>query len=84
MILYKKKHNQDNILGYKYIYEDTDNYVFIDFGKAMITSLYVNEKSSLTGVDAIDYRTALDECYYIIHYGKLKFRIGQTSLEENK
>ena len=44
----------------------------------------VNEKSSLTKIDDIDYRTALNECYYIIHYGKLKFRMGQTSLEENK
>tara|TARA_R100001440_G_C2430163_1_gene104183 strand:+ start:210 stop:464 length:255 start_codon:yes stop_codon:yes gene_type:complete len=84
MILYKKKHNQDNILGYKYIYEDKDNYVFIDFGRSMITNLYVYEKSSLTKIDDIDYRTALNECYYIIHYGKLKFRMGQTSLEENK
>jgi len=80
MILYKKRDNEQNILDYKYIYEDKNNYVFIDFAESKILYLYVYEKEFLTKQDVDDWDCVLAECYKVVHYGKLKFQVGQKNL----
>ena len=91
MILYKKKDDkystdENNILGYEYIYEDKNNYVFIDYDKfseykaSMIQMITIQEKSELGEIDANDFMYTLEVCYEIVHYGKLKFRKGQLDI----
>ena len=82
MILYKKKTAENNILDFEYIYEDKNNYVFIDYDKfteykaSMIQIITIQEKSSSGFIDTNDVIDTLDSCYEIVHYGKLKFLKG--------
>ena len=80
MILYSKKTNENNILGYEYIYEDKNNYVFLVYPHTNIKSIDVQEKSLLGDIDNNDFIYTLDNCYEIVNYGKLEFRIGQTTI----
>ena len=86
MILYKKKTAENNILDFEYIYEDKNNYVFIDYDKfteykaSMIRMITFQEKSELGDIDANDFIYTLDSCYEIVHYGKLKFHKGQLDI----
>ena len=81
MILYSKKTNENNILGYEYIYEDKNNYVFIEENvNSRIISIDIQEKSVLGDIDANDFMYTLEVCYEIVHYGKLKFRKGQLDV----
>jgi|11BtaG_2_1085332.scaffolds.fasta_scaffold04579_8 hypothetical protein len=86
MILYKKKTAENNILDFEYIYEDKNNYVFIDYDKfteykaSMIRMITIQEKSELGDIDANDFIYTLDSCYEIVHYGKLKFHKGQLDI----
>ena len=81
MILYSKKTNENNILGYEYIYEDKNNYVFIEENvNSMIGMITIQEKSELGDIDANDFMYTLEVCYEIVHYGKLKFRKGQLDV----
>ncbi len=80
MILYSKKTNENNILGYEYIYEDKNNYVFIEENvNSRIISIDIQEKSVLGEIDATDFIYTLASCYEVFHYGKLKFHIGQLN-----
>jgi len=79
MILYSKKTNENNILGYEYIYEDKNNYVFIVYPHTSIKSIDIMEKSLLGDIENDDF-ICLNTCYEIVNYGKLKFRIGQTNI----
>ena len=86
MILYKKKTAENNILDFEYIYEDKNNYVFIDYDKfteykaSMIRMITIQEKSELGDIDAHDFIYTLESCYEIVHYGKLKFHKGQLDI----
>ena len=81
MILYSKKTNENNILGYEYIYDDKDNYVFIEENiHNRIKSIEIQKKSILGEIDAEDFIYTIESCYEIFHYGKLKFHIGQKGL----
>lgn len=86
MILYKKKTAENNILDFEYIYEDKNNYVFIDYDKfteykaSMIRMITIQEKSELGDIDANDFIYTLESCYEIVHYGKLKFHKGQLDI----
>jgi hypothetical protein len=86
MILYKKKTAENNILDFEYIYEDKNNYVFIDYDKfteykaSMIQMITIQEKSELGDIDANDFIYTLESCYEIVHYGKLKFHKGQLDI----
>jgi hypothetical protein len=91
MILYKKKDDkystdENNILGYEYIYEDKNNYVFLEYGgmseysESMIQMITLEEKSALGEIEANDFIYTLEVCYEIVHYGKLKFRKGQLDI----
>lgn len=80
MILYSKKTDENNILGYEYIYEDKNNYVFIEENvNSRIISIDIQEKSVLGEIDATDFIYTLESCYEVFHYGKLKFHIGQLN-----
>ena len=79
MILYSKKTNENNILGYEYIYEDKNNYVFLVYLNTNIKSIDIQEKSVLGEIDATDFIYTLESCYEVFHYGKLKFHIGQLN-----
>lgn len=86
MILYQKKTAENNILDFEYIYEDKNNYVFIDYDKfteykaSMIRMITIQEKSELGDIDANDFIYTLESCYEIVHYGKLKFHKGQLDI----
>jgi len=86
MILYQKKTDKNNILGFEYIYEDKNNYVFINYDKfteykaSMIRIITIQEKSSSEDRDTNDVIYTLDSCYEIVHYGKLKFHKGQLDI----
>jgi len=86
MILYQKKTDKNNILGFEYIYEDKNNYVFINYDKfteykaSMIQIITIQEKSSSEDRDTNDVIDTLDSCYEIVHYGKLKFHKGQLDI----
>lgn len=80
MILYSKKTNENNILGYEYIYEDKNNYVFLVYPNTNIKSIDIQEKSLLGDIDNDDFIDTLNTYYEIVNYGKLEFRIGQTNI----
>tara|TARA_R110002012_G_scaffold109041_1_gene252593 strand:- start:312 stop:575 length:264 start_codon:yes stop_codon:yes gene_type:complete len=86
MILYQKQTDKNNILGFEYIYEDKNNYVFIDYDTfteykaSMIQIITIQEKSSSGFIDTNDVIDILDSCYEIVHYGKLKFHKGQLDI----
>tara|TARA_R100000664_G_C2644536_1_gene67953 strand:+ start:200 stop:463 length:264 start_codon:yes stop_codon:yes gene_type:complete len=86
MILYQKKTDENNILNFEYIYEDKNNYVFIDYDyfteykASMIGGITIQEKSSSKCIDTNDVIYTLDSCYEIVNYGKLKFHKGQLDI----
>tara|TARA_R110001583_G_scaffold195073_1_gene368937 strand:+ start:436 stop:681 length:246 start_codon:yes stop_codon:yes gene_type:complete len=80
MILYQKKTDENNILGYEYIYEDENNYVFITYKYSRIKSINIRHKSILEETDYDEIQFPLDEYYEILSYGELKFHIGQLNV----
>tara|TARA_R110000744_G_scaffold358059_1_gene465035 strand:+ start:532 stop:777 length:246 start_codon:yes stop_codon:yes gene_type:complete len=80
MILYKKKTDENNILGYQYVYVDKDNHVFIEHTQSRIKSMDIQAKLWLGEIDDTDFMYTLELCYEIVHYGKLKFRKGQLDV----
>ena len=84
MILYKKTDtNQEyNDLGYEYIYKDKDNYVLMGVSYAKIPEDF--DKIDMIEVREHDNAEVdidiLDDCYEIVHYGELKFYLGQIDI----
>ena len=63
MILYSKKTDENNILGYEYIYEDKNNYVFLVYPNTNIKSIDIQEKSLLGDIDNDDFINTLNTYY---------------------
>tara|TARA_R100000081_G_C4641677_1_gene78165 strand:- start:43 stop:309 length:267 start_codon:yes stop_codon:yes gene_type:complete len=87
MILYKKTNSRQehNSLGFDFIYEDKYNFVFITYGgktdtlKKRITNIYVEQKQS-ENPDDVDF--ILGECYEIVNYGSMEFKLNSNYLDK--